>query len=91
MIFGNVSDYSTLGATNMAATAQREVRVELDGVEFVGQVEEHGFSHGGHEIVVYYRGKTATDRVAPEVYYPGYVDFTAELLLKKLILEDNKE
>jgi len=72
---------------------QREIRVRVpfDGDEFVGRMEERGFSHGGHEIVVYYRGRSATDKVVPEMYYPGYVDFCAGLLLKKLVEEDNRE
>ena len=67
------------------------VRVPFDGAEFVGRMEERGFSHGGHEIVVYYRGRSATDRVAPEMYYPGYVDFCAGLLLKRLVEQDNHD
>ena len=74
----------------MAATTQRQITIELDGQKVVGQVEERGFSHGGHEIVVYYRGRKATDRVVPEMYYPAYVDFCARLMLEKLATNSNK-
>jgi hypothetical protein len=66
---------------------QREVRIEIDGTWHVGRYEVRGFTHGGHELVVYYRGKEARDRIVPEVNHESYTDFLAEKLLERLVRE----
>jgi hypothetical protein len=68
--------------------AQREIKIELEGEVFIGRCEVQNFNQGGHAIVVYYRGKTATDRIPPEVNDPSYTDFLGQLLLKRLVGEE---
>jgi len=67
---------------------QREITVKLGGRPFSGRYEVHDFTHSGHRLVVYYRGKTAEDTIPPEANYPSYTDFLGEQLLMGLIAEE---
>ena len=69
------------------ANQQREIQVQVADELHVGHYEVQPFHHGGHSIVVFYRGRSVTDRIPPEVEERTYTDFLATKLLEGLIRE----
>ena len=73
----------------MAKSPQREVRLELDGQVHVAQFGVHDFAHGGHTLVVWFRGRKSTEQIPPEMNYEAYTDFLAEKMLERLVKEND--
>ena len=71
--------------------SQREITVEIDGESYTGRYEVGEFAKGGHVVTVWYRGKSTTDTIPPEVNHESYTDFLAEQMLERLVREESAE